>query len=47
MKKLSIVALVATLFISTMVSAGNKNSVSQKEIAALRAQIKTLTAGNA
>jgi len=47
MKKLSIVALVATLFISSMVSAGNSNSASQKEIAALRAQIKTLTADNA
>ena len=52
MKKLVYVAFVAMLFISMSVSAsGNANSQkeskSQKEIAALRAQIKTLTAGNA
>ena len=47
MKKLSCVALVATLFISATLYAGNNNSASQKEIIALRAQIKTLTAGNA
>jgi len=52
MKKLFYVAFVAMLFISMSVSAsGNasaqKESKSQKEIAALRAQIKMLTAGNA
>ena len=52
MKKLVYVAFVAMLFITMSVSAsGNANSQkeskSQKEIAALRAQIKTLTAGNA
>jgi len=51
MKKLICVALIATFFISTTVSATQKGSSqneskSQKEIAALRAQIKTLTAGN-
>jgi hypothetical protein len=47
MKKIGIVAIIATLFISTSISAGNNNAAGQKEIAALRAQIKTLTAGNA
>lgn len=52
MKKLMYVAFAAMLFISTSVSAGKTVSTqhetkSQKEIAALRAQIKQLTAGNA
>jgi hypothetical protein len=47
MKKLSFVALISTLFISGTLYAGNGNSASQKEIVALRAQIKALTAGNA
>jgi len=47
MKRLSIVAIVATLLFSTTVSAGTKVSGSQKEINALREQVKTLTAGNA
>jgi len=52
MRKLVYVAFVAMLFISLSLSAsGNtsaqKDSKNQKEIAALRAQIKTLTAGNA
>jgi len=52
MKKLIYVAIAAMFFISTTVGAAQKSSVqngskSQKEIAALRAQIKTLTAGNA
>jgi len=52
MKKLIYVAFVAMFIITTTVS-GAKNtsaqneSKNQKEIAALRAQIKTLTAGNA
>ena len=52
MKKIIYVAFVAVLFISSAVSAVNKStdqkvSKSQKEIASLRAQIKSLTAGNA
>jgi len=52
MKKLVYVAFVAMLFITVSVGAvqntpAQKESKSQKEIAALRAQIKTLTAGNA
>ncbi|MDD4971771.1 MAG: ester cyclase [Paludibacter sp.] len=52
MKKLVYVAFVAMFIISTTVSAAKntsaqKESKSQQEIAALRAQIKTLTAGNA
>ena len=52
MKKLNYVAFVAMFLISTTVSAAKntsaqKESNSQKEIAALRAQIKALTAGNA
>jgi hypothetical protein len=52
MRKLMYVACVAMLFSSITVSAVKKTSAqdesaSQKEIAALRAQIKTLTAGNA
>jgi hypothetical protein len=52
MKKLIYVAFVAMLFISTAVSSATndlsqKVANTQKEIAALRAQIKTLTAGNA
>jgi len=52
MKKLIYVAIAAMFFISTTVGAAQKSSVqngskTQKEIAALRAQIKTLTAGNA
>jgi len=52
MKKLIYVAFVAMFLISTTVSAAKntslqKESKSQKEIATLRAQIKTLTAGNA
>ena len=52
MKKLIYVAFVAMFNISTTVSAAKNTSAqnelkSQKEIAALRAQIKTLTAGNA
>ncbi|MDP4239572.1 MAG: ester cyclase [Bacteroidota bacterium] len=51
MKKIIYVAFVAMLFISTIASAANginaqKESKTQKEIATLRAQIKTLTAGN-
>jgi len=52
MKKLVYVAFVAMLFITVSVGAvqntpAQKESKSQKEISALRAQIKTLTAGNA
>ena len=52
MKKVIYVAFVALIFISSTVSAvekstGQKVSKSQKEIASLRAQIKSLTAGNA
>ena len=52
MKKIIYVAFVAMLSISSAVSAVNKStdqkvSKSQKEIASLRAQIKSLTAGNA
>jgi len=52
MKKLIYVAFVAMFIISTTVSAAKNTSAqkdlkSQKEIATLRAQIKTLTAGNA
>jgi len=52
MKKLIYVAFAAMFFISTTVEATQKGSAqngskSQKEISALRAQIKTLTAGNA
>jgi len=52
MKKFIYVAFVAMLIISTTVSAAKNTSVqkeskSQQEIAALRLQIKTLTAGNA
>lgn len=48
MKKLSYVTIVVILMISTALSAGNKKvSASQKEIAELRQQITTLTAGNA
>ena len=52
MKKVIYVAFVALIFISSAVSAVNKStnqkvSKSQKEIASLRAQIKSLTAGNA
>lgn len=52
MKKLIYVAFVAMFIISTTESAAKntsaqKESKSQQEIAALRAQIKTLTAGNA
>jgi hypothetical protein len=51
MKKLIYVVFVAIAFVSTTVGAINnastqKSSKSQKEIAALRAQIKTLTANN-
>jgi hypothetical protein len=46
MKKLIRIAFVAMIFVSTTMSATN-NASSQKEIAALRAQIKTLTANNA
>jgi len=52
MKKIIYVAFVAMISISSAVSAVNKStgqkvSKSQKEIASLRAQIKSLTAGNA
>jgi len=52
MKKLIYIAFVAILFSVTTVSATKnettqKGAKEQKEIAALRAQIKTLTAGNA
>jgi len=52
MKKLIYIAFVAILFSLTTVSAAKSattqmGSKDQKEIAALRAQIKTLTAGNA
>jgi hypothetical protein len=52
MKKIIYVALVAMLFIASSVSAvknstGQKVADSQKEIASLRAQIKSLVAGNA
>jgi len=52
MKKIIYVALVAILFFSTSVGAvkkisSQKVSDSQKEIASLRAQIKSLVAGNA
>jgi len=52
MKKIIYVAFLAALFISSAISAVNKStdqkvSKSQKEIASLRAQIKSLTAGNA
>lgn len=52
MKKIIYVALVAMLFITSSVSAVKKSSGqkvvdSQKEIASLRAQIKSLVAGNA
>ncbi len=51
MKKLIYVAVVAMLILSTTVSSAKSStqntSKSQKEIAALRAQIKTLTANNA
>jgi len=52
MKKVIYVAFIAMIFISSAVSAVDKSSnqkisKSQKEIASLRAQIKSLTAGNA
>jgi len=52
MKKITYIAMVALLISSTSICAAKSTSTrdqskSQKEIAALRAQIKTLTAGNA
>jgi hypothetical protein len=52
MKKITSVAIIATLFIAATVSATNpstqnKTVSGQKEIATLRAQIKSLTANNA
>ena len=47
MKTLKLVVILTTLFFSFTINAGNKPSASQKEIAALREQIKTLTSGNA